>query len=92
MHKWESTEKLLPEWESQPHGENYDYQLFNYKKDEFDNVPPVVPKFLFYLQLNLKPLCDFTKKFVTLQTVEELRTEISGWRGEDHSDLDRREQ
>jgi hypothetical protein len=49
MHKWESTEKLLPEWESQPHGENYNYITFQYKKDEFDNVPPIVPRFLFYL-------------------------------------------
>lgn len=91
MHKWESTEKLLPEWESQPHGENYNYITFQYKKDEFDNVPPIVPRFLFYLQLNLKPICDFTKDFVTKQTTESLKAEVSEWRQEDLADLDRRE-
>lgn len=80
MHKWESTEKLLPEWESQAHGDNFTYNTFEYKKDEFDNVPPIVPRFLFYLQLNLKPLCDFTKDFITKQTTESLKMEVSGWR------------
>ena len=56
MHKWESTEKLLTDWEAQMIGENFDYQDFDYQKDEFDNVPPVVPRFLFYLQLNMKPI------------------------------------
>lgn len=60
MHKWESTEKLLPQWEHQMIGETaYDYEDFKYKLDEFDNVPPVVPRFMFYLQLNIKPLCEY---------------------------------
>jgi hypothetical protein len=50
MHKWESTEKLLPQWEHQVIGETpFDYEDFKYKHDEFDNVPPVVPRFMFYL-------------------------------------------
>lgn len=91
MHKWESTEKLLPEWESQSHGENFEYQTFDYKKDEFDNVPPIVPRFLFYLQLNLKPLCDFTKDFITKQTTESLKEEVENWLRKDRADLDSRE-
>jgi hypothetical protein len=60
MHKWESTEKLLPVWEHQDIGEEkFVYEDFVYKQDEFDNVPPVVPRFLFYLQLNMKPVCEY---------------------------------
>lgn len=56
MHKWESTEKLLNDWEHQKIGDDFLYKDFQYDRDEFDNVPPVVPRFLFYLQLNIKPV------------------------------------
>ncbi len=56
MHKWASTEKLLSEWEHQKIGTEFQYKDFAYDRDEFDNVPPVVPRFLFYLQLNMKPV------------------------------------
>ncbi len=80
MHKWESTEKLLPQWEHQMIGETpFDYEDFKYKLDEFDNVPPVVPRFMFYLQLNIKPLCDFILQQTKQQTVEQLRSETQGW-------------
>lgn len=65
MHKWESTEKLLPLWEHQEIGaDRFVYEDFRFKHDEFDNVPPVVPRFLFYLQNNIKPLCKYSKELV----------------------------
>jgi len=30
-------------------GETFVYNKFTYERDEFDNVPPVVLRFLFYL-------------------------------------------
>lgn len=30
MHKWESTEKLLSDWERQEFGQDFDYQDFDY--------------------------------------------------------------
>ena len=45
MHKWESVPKLISEFEKQNIGEEFIYQDFNYKLDEFDNVPPVIPRF-----------------------------------------------
>ena len=61
MHKWESQEKLLSEWEAQQLQDQFVYRDFIYKKDEFDNVPPVVPRWLLYLQLNLKPVISKIK-------------------------------
>lgn len=55
MHKWESQEKLISIWQAQQVDEGL-YRDFEFDRAEFDNVPPVVPRFLFYLQLSLKPL------------------------------------
>lgn len=52
------------------------YEDFIYKLDEFDNVPPVIPRFLFYLQLNLSPQVRYLKTLRDGQSVEELREEI----------------
>ena len=54
------------------------YTDFNYKLDEFDNVPPVIPRFQFYLQLNIKPLTAYLKKLRDGQSVEDLREELLG--------------
>lgn len=56
MHRWESQEKLLAEWEALKAQNGIDYSDFEYKRNEFDNVPPVVPRFLLYLQVSLKPI------------------------------------
>jgi hypothetical protein len=86
MHKWESTEKLLPQWEQQEIGsEKLVYEDFKYKQDEFDNVPPVVPRFLFYLQLNVKPVCEYLNGLLTNQSVSSLRTETKSWMEEERT-------
>ena len=79
MHKWESTEKLLSDWERQEIGADFDYLDFDYQKDEFDNVPPVVPRFLFYLQLNLKPITKQLRDDLVLQKTSDLRKETLNW-------------
>ena len=76
MHKWESVPKLISEFEKQDIGRPFVYKDFTYKLDEFDNVPPVTPRFLFYLQLNLKPITQFVKELRETQTVPELREEV----------------
>ena len=55
------------------------YEEFRFKHDEFDNVPPVVPRFLFYLQNNIKPLCEYSKELADGQSIPELRAETQGW-------------
>lgn len=37
------------------------YKDFVYEHEEFDNVPPVIPRFQFYIQLSLKPLVKYLK-------------------------------
>jgi len=64
--------------EQQDVGDPFIYQDFNYKLDEFDNVPPVIPRFQFYLQLNIKPLVVYLKELKDGQSVPELREETLG--------------
>ena len=47
MHKWESVEGMVSEWEQQDIGDPFVYQDFEYNLEEFDNVPPVIPRFQF---------------------------------------------
>jgi len=85
MHKWESQEKLLSEYDNMTKediGESFVYSKFTYERDEFDNVPPVVLRFLFYLQMNFVPLNDHIRDSMKLQTTEELRFEMKSWIGE----------
>ena len=78
MHKWESVPKLISEFEKQSIGEPFIYKDFNYNLDEFDNVPPVIPRFQFYLQLNIKPVVTYLKELKDGQSVPELRDETHG--------------
>jgi len=78
MHKWESVPRLISEMEKQDIGDPFVYNDFSYRLDEFDNVPPVIPRFTFYLQLNLKPIIAYAKTLKDGQSVPELRTEALG--------------
>lgn len=49
MHNWESLQKLIQNWEEQSVKDQFKYLRFDYKQDEWDNVPPVIPRFIFYL-------------------------------------------
>ena len=76
MHKWESVPKLMNEFEHQEINDEFIYDDFKYKNEEFDNVPPVIPRFQFYLQLNIKPLVAFAKELKEGQSVPDLRKEV----------------
>jgi hypothetical protein len=49
MHKWISADKLINEWENQEIVDPFIWNKFCSEADEFDNVPAVIPKFLYYL-------------------------------------------
>ena len=49
MHNWESFQKLIQNWEDQSVKDQFKYLRFDYKSDEWDNVPPVIPRFMFYM-------------------------------------------
>ena len=87
MHKWESVEKMVSEWERQDIGDPFVYEDFKYNLDEFDNLPPVIPRFSFYLQLNLKPMITYLKALHDGQSVESLRNETKGMNEETNKAL-----
>ena len=76
MHQWQSLEKLVKEWNDQEVNDRFAYEEFKYDLDEWDNVPPVLPRFQFYLQNCLKLSIEFAKEVKERQTTEELRTEM----------------
>jgi hypothetical protein len=73
MHKWISADKLINEWENQEIIDPFIWNKFGSEPDEFDNVPAVIPKFLFYLQARLKPVVDYCKELRDEQSLPELR-------------------
>ena len=62
MRKLPSLEKLLKEWESQEAPPKFEYVSIPYTKEEFDNVPPIVPRFLMHLQQNLRPIAKYLQE------------------------------
>lgn len=75
MHKWESVEKMVSEWETQDVGEQFEYKNFKYNLDEFDNLPPVIPRFAFFLQLHIKPMTEYLYELKNGQSIGSLRDE-----------------
>ena len=92
MHKWESVPRLINEFEHQDVGEPFIYKDFVYNLDEFDNVPPVIPRFQFYLQLNIKPLFTYVKELREAQQVHELRDESIKLVKQTNTVMDQKEQ
>ena len=92
MHKWESVPRLISEFENQDVGDPYVYKDFTYQLDEFDNVPPVIPRFQFYLQVNVKPLFSYLKELKESQQVHELRNESINLVKETNLTVERKEQ
>jgi hypothetical protein len=55
------------------------FEDFKFETKEFDNVPPVIPKFLLFLSSHLKPLYEQVRAFKNLQTTQNLRAETLLW-------------
>ena len=79
MHQWESLQKLVHEWESQEVQDPYVYQSFKYNLEEWDNVPPVIPRFVFYIQNVISKDIEFSKEVYERQSTHSLREEINGY-------------
>lgn len=61
MHQWESFQKLIKNWEEQSVKNRFQYERFDYKADEWDNVPPVIPRFMFYMQNCIEKEVEFSQ-------------------------------
>ena len=68
MHQWESLQKLVRKWEDQEVKDPFVYETFAYELEEWDNVPPVIPRFVFYIQNCLNKTIEFSKEVKERQT------------------------
>lgn len=68
MHQWESLQKLVQSWEAQPVEDPFTYEKFDFKMEEWDNVPPIIPRFQFYVQQYLSHMVAFSKEVRDRQT------------------------
>lgn len=86
MHQWESLQKLVKTWEEQEVDDPFVYKTFQYELEEWDNVPPVIPRFVFYIQNCIMLNIKFSKEVHERQTTLSLKNEINGYL-EDHLQL-----
>lgn len=56
--------------------EELSYELFKYDKNEWDNVPQVIPRFTFHLEKNVKNLTDVCADLTSRETTKELRRDM----------------
>ena len=76
MHQWESLEKMVKSWEDQEVKDPFVYINFAFKLEEWDNVPPVIPRFQFYLQNCLAHTVKFAHEVNNRQTTQDLNKEM----------------
>ena len=76
MHNWESFQKLIQNWEEQSIQDQFKYTRFDYKSDEWDNVPPVIPRFMFYMQNCIEKEVEWSQELNERQTTKDLRKEM----------------
>ena len=76
MHQWESFQKLITKWEEQSVNDQFKYTRFDYKSDEWDNVPPVIPRFMFYMQNCIEKEVEFSDDLNQRQTTAQLKDEM----------------
>ena len=54
----------------------FKYKHFEYKTDEWDNVPGVIPRFTFYLQTCLDECIKFSNEVHERQSTQDLKVEM----------------
>lgn len=77
MHKLDSIERLIHQYEDTKIEDPFVYKDFQYILKEFDNIPEVIPRFNFYLQNYMRPLVAHAKQIKEgLQPLDLERTVI----------------
>ncbi len=76
MHEWKSQEKLIDELDRpDPDMDPLIYRIFQYEKNEWDNLPQVIPRFGFYLQRYVRGISAFCLGKSKEETTAHLRQE-----------------
>lgn len=69
----------MKEWDTQTPPDDLNFTKFGFHPKEFDNVAPVIPRWLYNLQNKVHPLAEQVREFQKRQTVESLRGETAQW-------------
>ncbi len=77
MHEWQSQEKLLEEVKQPEIMEVLHYSDFRYEVNEWDNVPPVLPRFHFYNQAYMRGIVEFCYSKSKEESTKSLREYIT---------------
>lgn len=78
MHEWERQDKLLDKVENDKIDNCLNYQKFKYQKQEWDNIPGIVPRYVIYLSKYIEGLSIFCSDLNARETVASLRTDMEG--------------
>jgi len=54
------------------------FEKVNYMTHDWDNIPPVVPRFVIHLSKYIEGITDHVKHLKALETVESLRIDTTG--------------
>ena len=76
MHEWESQEKLIQEWELEEVEDCLKFVDLKYQRHEWDNIPIIVPRFIFYTNKYIKGLSKFCKAIDDAESTQSLRTDL----------------
>ena len=78
MHEWERQDKLLEKVENEKIDDCLKFKKFTYQKQEWDNIPGIVPRYVIYLSKYIEGLCSFCDDVNSRETVDSLRTDMEG--------------
>lgn len=77
MHSWESQEKLLQDYYNQEVKDCLQYVDFRFSKHEWDNIPGILPRFMFYLSKYVSGLSGFCKHVSQQESTESIRADLN---------------
>jgi hypothetical protein len=74
----DSQEEEINEWLNYKAEDPLNYKEFSYKKEEWDNIPIIITKFILFLSRNMEALSQKWKDKFTEETTESLRYDLEG--------------
>lgn len=72
---WQSQDKFVRHLEAEPIETHLKYQKISYGEHDWDNIPPVVPRFIFHLVKYMQGVTAEIDELVHLESVASLRKE-----------------
>ncbi|CDW76392.1 UNKNOWN [Stylonychia lemnae] len=77
MHEWESQDKVLSDLQNQEVKNCLEYVDFRFLRHEWDNIPVIVPRYLFYLSKYINGLATFCYNVEQQESTESIREDLN---------------